>query len=283
MLSGRGGSPGTFPNSVISRGASVYPLLASTRVPEVAERVVVHVADRAAALAHEVVVRVLVRGLVEDAVAAEVGPQGEPGLDEHVECPVHGRRASRSGPSRRTRSQTSLALRCRSGSAARTSQIIRRCASEPPAARARSTASPAAARACGRPSAGDGRATPRAESRMRGFSQSRRAVLHTPGTAGTRTGAGTQSIACQADERGRTIGAAGRATGVRRKGDLRCRRASASGRSSACSRSRRRALALAGDGGCDRMVGVWSRRATRATRRRSRRASVRAPTTRRRP
>ena len=51
-----------------------------------------HVADRPAALAHEVVVRVLVRGLVEDAVAAEVGPQRQAGLDEHVERPVHRRR-----------------------------------------------------------------------------------------------------------------------------------------------------------------------------------------------
>src|SRR3954471_6873950 len=55
---------------------------------EVAERVVVHVADRAAALAHEVVVRMLVRGLVEDAVLAEVGAQRQAGLDQDVERPV---------------------------------------------------------------------------------------------------------------------------------------------------------------------------------------------------
>src|SRR3954469_16547781 len=59
---------------------------------EVAEHVVVHVTDRAAALAHEMVMRVLPGGLVEDAVPAQVGAQGEPGLDQHVERPVDGRR-----------------------------------------------------------------------------------------------------------------------------------------------------------------------------------------------
>src|SRR4051812_33436647 len=75
----------------LARGERVAAARLDPRA-EVAERVVVHVADRAAALAHEVMVRVLVRGLVEDAVAAEVGAERQAGLDEHVERPVHGRR-----------------------------------------------------------------------------------------------------------------------------------------------------------------------------------------------
>src|SRR2546423_10730602 len=55
---------------------------------QVSERVVVHVRHRAAPLADEVVVPMLVRRLVERAPGAEVGPADEPLLDEQLQRPV---------------------------------------------------------------------------------------------------------------------------------------------------------------------------------------------------